>query len=917
MIRFSFLRLLPGLLWLLFSLTNRGVVAQILAKDSLRPALKKAQNLRAKGDYAAAEPIFAAVFAAASTHYGVQDTFTARVQMDLGLIRYFAGNFRQALADYQGALAGFRAANGSRSRDTLECFYRTGVVLRELGDLYRAEDFIEAALAIVAQSPANHQLAIGKYHNALGNITLRQARYVVARHHFMQAKAALIPLLGGNSAHIGALNTNLGMAYLQLDSLPQALATQKLALQIFRKSLPPTHPSIGNTFLNLGEILLKMNQTEQALAAFHKAQSFWAKNLSPGHVNHVIAKNRLGDVALAKQNGFLALQHYQAALQLLAPGNTGPNWRENPAPNSVRSEVELLETWTRKAKALALCHEQEPATFPLEEIFAVYHQISKLCDHMRRGYRRASSQQFLSGRTLPVYEEAIALAWATAPEKGAAEAFSFAEQSKAVLLYAALKGAEAQHFAGIPPLLLKREAAQKEALVALNQKLDKLALKQGAKARQSYRKMIKKRFRMEQVQEALLDTFQRDYPRYFELKYAHKVVSLPALQAKLGREAENTPAMLVYFWGDTYLYGWAITATTCKFLRLGRQAEIGLACDTLLARVSGRLPLGQTAQKVYALVLAPLLDALNAPDLKRLRVVRDGKLEYIPFALLQPQPATFLVERYAISYVASATTAMASRPIRSAPKPYLGLGLTFPGGITLDGAVRQQSLAALPYTAEETAAGQKVFGGSRWLDAQASEAKFRAEADQYSILHLATHTLIDDQNPLYSRLLLQGSGEMDGHLHTYELFGMNLNAELVVLSACNTGRGSLQRGEGMMSLARGFAYAGCPGVMMTHWTVNDRQNAELMAEFFRGLAAAMPKDQALQAAQLAYLKSADEITGHPWYWAAPGLLGEVAPLSNIDHSNWKAWIWLGLAACFLLFSLIFWRMKRQKLVSNV
>jgi CHAT domain-containing protein len=334
-----------------------------------------------------------------------------------------------------------------------------------------------------------------------------------------------------------------------------------------------------------------------------------------------------------------------------------------------------------------------------------------------------------------------------------------------------------------------------------------------------------------------------------------------------------------------------------------------------LARVYGRLPLGQASREVYDLVLAPLLKSVDSPQVKRLTVVRDGKLEYVPFALLQSGGHHYVIERFALSYAPSATLARAKGPVRSSSRSYLGLAMTFPGGITLEEAVRKQSLAALPNTAREVAAGEQVFGGMRLQDTEATETAFRANASQYEILHLATHTLIDDRNPLYSRLLLHPSAQddQDGMLHTYELFGLDLNAGLVILSACNTGRGSLQKGEGMMSLARGFAYAGCPSILMTHWTVNDRQSADLMAAFFRGLAEGLPKDLALQQAQLAYLAEADEITGHPWYWAAPGLVGEVTPLAVRLRGGVSWWIWVLLGVLVVLVVLgVLWWLKVRK-----
>ena len=836
---------------------------------------------------------------AAQHHYGLQDTFTARVQMETGLVHYVSGDFDGALKEYQAALAAFRVAEGVLATDTQECFFRTGVVLRELGDFYRAQDFIEASLAAPnadARRSARHH---GKCHNALGNIALRLQNFAAARGHYLEAMAALKPLIGENSPMIGAMSLNLGVAYLQQDSIAQAIGAQQRALEIFEERLPPSHPMIGSCYLNLGEIYLQAGDLQQAQSYILAASAFWEAHLDAGHVNHAIAAYDLGDVQLKTDSGFAALALYQQALERIAPGFDGQDWRDDPAMEAVQSEVELLEIWTRKAAAIALCREQDPAQFQVEDAFAIYRKIGLLLDRMRLGYRRESSQQFLIGKTLPVFEAAISLAYVTESPEAMQEAFSYAERSKAVSLYAALKGAQAYRFAGVPKQLLQREARQKEALVALNQQLDKLTGAENEEQQHEYRSLVQERFALEQAYEALIDTFAREFPHYFQHKYAHDVISLADVQQQLAEQQKGKAsdagetAMIVYFQGDEDVYAWAITASQTQFQRLGPRSEVNRLCDSLLSRINGRRTFETESQSAYKVLLAPLLEALDTSGLDRLLIVRDGKLAYLPFALLQTEKNRYLVEQFAISYTPSATICFAERPARTPTENYLGMAQTFPGGYTPTEALRAQSLAALPNTANEIAAGQDIFGGSNWLDAQATEKRFREISDRFAVLHLATHTLIDDRNPLYSRLVFQADGaqETDGLLHTYELFGMDLNADLVVLSACNTGKGRVQKGEGMMSLSRGFAYAGCPSVLMTHWTVSDRQSAVLMESFFRYLDAGLPKDYALQQAQIEYLAQADEITAHPWFWAAPGILGDVSPLDLPAQKGISWWIW--------------------------
>ncbi|NIT57328.1 MAG: CHAT domain-containing protein, partial [Aliifodinibius sp.] len=128
---------------------------------------------------------------------------------------------------------------------------------------------------------------------------------------------------------------------------------------------------------------------------------------------------------------------------------------------------------------------------------------------------------------------------------------------------------------------------------------------------------------------------------------------------------------------------------------------------------------------------------------------------------------------------------------------------------------------------------------------EASERKFKEGAQNYRFIHLATHNITDDKQPMYSKIILAQTDDKneDGFLQTYEVYNLRLNAELVVLSGCNTGLGRLSRGEGLIGVTRAFLYAGAPSLVVSLWPVNDESTAELMKYFYRNLKADMAKNQ--------------------------------------------------------------------------
>jgi CHAT domain-containing protein len=171
----------------------------------------------------------------------------------------------------------------------------------------------------------------------------------------------------------------------------------------------------------------------------------------------------------------------------------------------------------------------------------------------------------------------------------------------------------------------------------------------------------------------------------------------------------------------------------------------------------------------------------------------------------------------------------------------------------------------------------KVFNGS-----EASEANFRTIIKDFNILHLAMHAFINDSVPSFSWLAFDQDTstnlESDGRLNIIDIYNLNINASLTVLSACNTGGGQLKKGEGIMSLARGFFYAGCPSVIMSLWEVEDQSGSQIMSSFYKYLKKGKTKDEALRLAKLEYLDRSNSRRAHPHYWLGYISLGNNSAL---------------------------------------
>ncbi|MBL4649707.1 MAG: CHAT domain-containing protein [Aureispira sp.] len=226
----------------------------------------------------------------------------------------------------------------------------------------------------------------------------------------------------------------------------------------------------------------------------------------------------------------------------------------------------------------------------------------------------------------------------------------------------------------------------------------------------------------------------------------------------------------------------------------------------------------------------------------------------------------------------------------------------------------RQHLIPLPGVVNEVKALEKIVLGTFLYGNDASEEVFKNKFADHGIIHLAMHGILNQKNPIASSLAFTENGSQveDNFLHASEISNLSLNAQLVVLSACETGYGKFERGEGIMSLARSFMHAGVPSLVVSLWQVNDYSTAKIMEKFYIELKNGRSKSEALRAAKLFYLENTKDISAHPALWAAFIQLGNPDPLElKQDHFFSFTNLLVLLISSFLILILVRIFIKRQ------
>jgi len=301
---------------------------------------------------------------------------------------------------------------------------------------------------------------------------------------------------------------------------------------------------------------------------------------------------------------------------------------------------------------------------------------------------------------------------------------------------------------------------------------------------------------------------------------------------------------------------------------------------------NGDLRYRDAARELYKLLVAPAERELAAGDV--LCIIPDESLWEVPFAALIDRRGRFLIERNPIVYASSISVylAFASPHPAATHRPESVLAVGNPA-VDSDAAKQMSALyrgidvGALPEAESEADAICAMYGTERCTTLKrrdATEERAKVEMRDRRILHFATHGVLDDRNPMYSRLLLaRGDSEEDGSLEAWEIARLDLDADLVVLSACDTARGRIGNGEGVVGMAWSFFVAGAHSTVAAQWRVETSSTARLMIAFHRALLgtdAPLRKARALRAAQLELLKNPK--TQHPFYWAPFVLLGDAS-----------------------------------------
>jgi CHAT domain-containing protein/uncharacterized protein HemY len=828
----------------------------------------------------------------------------AVVVNDLGNTYMLLSDYPQARASYEQSLRTAREINDKRS--TGAALNNLGILAQTLGDYDQALDNFQQSLAL-AEASGDKQ-AIGTALSNIGNLNYARgdyARALEAYHRSLQLREEIKHRTGIASTltNIGLIHKSQGNYALALDYLQRGL-TIKQELN--------DKPSIASSLNTLGS--LYHAQRDYARALDYLQQSLKLHEALGDRSGLARALSYIGLTYYDRGDYTTALDHWQKSLAIREAlgekASIATTWGNvADAYLKLGRPADSLEYADRAAASAQAIGQPEIYMNARTAAGRAYDALQKPAEARRALLDAVATAEQLRVRAAGgeedqersfehLVEPYYALVALLVRQGETGEALAYAERAKGRVLLDVLYGGRENVTKAMTADEVKQERTLVANMVALNTQLARLRQKSSPDAALASQLDA-------QLQQArrLYESFQTNlYAAHPQLR-AQRAQSPPLTSAELSALVPDaTTALIEYVVTDEQVYLFVVTRSAgtprLQVYTLNvRGTELAELAHTFRRRVAERdLAVNQPAGRLYELLIKPAERQLQG--VRKLCIVPDGALWELPFQALHAGARGYLLEQYAVFYAPSLSVlremsrrrdARTSAPRggkRASGASLFALGNPVLSGaaVARAGATRDEPLSQLPSAEQEVNTLGQLYGRERsriLIGPQAREAAVKTEAGGYRVLHFATHALLDDRNPMYSRILLasepDGSGE-DGLLEAWEVMKLDLSAELTVLSACQTARGRVAPGEGMIGMSWALFVAGSPAVVVSQWEVDSERSAALMVEFHRNLLRLRPagqrpptKSEALRQAALKLLRGP---YSHPAYWAGFILIGD-------------------------------------------
>lgn len=780
-------------------------------------------------------------------------------------------NYSRAIEDQEQALAIFRSHQDSLN--TIEVLQNLGLSHERLTNYQTALQYQLQALALAEKLNLPEWLALARQY--LANVSWKMGNYERALIYQKQALQMYDQL--GNRHFQSVGYATMGLIFMSLGNLDEALKYESQAFELAQTS--GSQQDLAAILKNMGLIFRAQNRFSEALTYFQRAIHIDQALGSPSGLSY--GYRDIGSIYFQQGKIDSALIYFRRALAISQQIQDGRN--------AVHCLYEIGKTYLQLNQAAAALDTLTLAADRSEQLF-----IPDVEWRCRRLIGKLFWQQQKMPQSLEAYQKALAIIENMRAQIKVEEYKSGFIDDKLDVYHdvvdillelkrpeQALEMVERAKSRNFIDLLANRD-------IQFGARADSLQLAQGKKLENELRRVQNEISRLlmkgNQITAPEREELARLTPQLQQLKdqYQQFLVRLKEQNSELAGMIRVEPpniglvqaalpdsvAIIEYFYTSDRFYVWTITnrriaGQSQAYRSVELVAQVAALRDALQKQTS----IINVSQRLHDLLLAPL--AAEVASANHLVIVPHGVLHYLPFAALMDNNQRYLIERYSLSLAPSATVLQLC----------LQKGAAFVSAANWTAEVLAVGNPDLKNPALELPFAEKEIESIRllyprvvsYVAQQATETVFKASCARARTILLSCHGEFDAANPLFSALLLAADRENDGRLEAHEIFGLQMDAYLVVMSACETGLARVAAGDELIGLSRSFIYAGSSSLLSSLWKVDDLATAVMIKRFFRYLKEGQSRGRALQQS-INFVR--EQINVHPVYWAAFNLTGD-------------------------------------------
>ena len=737
-----------------------------------------------------------------------------------------------------------------------------GVLSKNIGDIYLKLGDYDKAITFFEQA-SSHYSRITKMHNNGPNFRLTESFISISKAYQFAGKTnqaieyieKLLVFMNTGSQQFPS--KNYVYAYTQLAELKTSKKRWNDALKFLSKANKITTNNDQKAEINRLYSLCYLNQGN-----YKKAHQYIDKVFDLKFTKIPIKTSRFyqqrGEIYVQEKKFQKAIDEFTKALPYLLPDQKGAIDLANfNAEQKILSYLDLIKILNKSAA----CYRSLENQIDLKTALRLYTTTSQLSSKVQFEYQSEKSKSFLNENVYPTYEEAIEIAFQlfgqTKNQDFLKKAFYFFERSKAGVLLEEIQEKETQgNFANEDQSISKKYRLRSE-INACEKRLQ--AENEKPKPKEGLVQLMEnKLFELNQELADIEATIKSKYPEYTSLTSA----IIPEIN-EIQKRLSDGEGIVEYFIGEKNAYAIFITNQHAEFKKISSN-NIEKNTKAILKNLklnNGKEAFSKPAHELYQ----NILEKFDLASIESLIIVPDGILSALPFDILLTQPTKtenpktfdFLIKEKAISYAYSSSLLALQTNSAQKVKDILFVAPIF----------ESNPNKFLPIKESDTKDFRKYnFTSLKGTDATVDQ--FLKKVNEFGLVYFYTHAFAAGSNNTEPYVEFA-----DTMLYLRDLYALNLPTELVILSACETGIGAEQKGEGIMSLARGFTYAGVPSTVATLWKVNDQATKKVMRNFQQFLTNGLTKSKALQKAKLSYLENCNDIYSTPYYWAGAVTIG--------------------------------------------